>query len=418
MNDAVTEISGTDVSNAAETGFMHETSPQAAVIASGAAAIASSPGKGLVDRTMAWLRRRRWFVLFVILPSLLTAIYYLAFASDQYVSESRFIIKSPGQRPAQLSTLASLIQTTGFSAGQEQTNEVLDYLHSRSALVDLSKRMDVRAIYANRGADWLSRFPRPWSEDRFETLYKYFGGSVEAGMDSTTNIAVVKVRAFTSEDAFRINEGLLELSEEMVNRLSDRAQQHAVGEAQQRVQQAEARLRKARIAMSRYRNEEKLVDPEKQATGVLEISNKLIGEQAALQAQLDLMTRVAPANPAIPSIRTRIAAIQRAIDNQTGRAVGTTGAIAQKFPGYENNLVEQEFATQNYTVASAALEQARLEARNQQFYLERVSAPDRPDMPQLPHRIRMILSITAALTCLYFVGWMLVVGILEHAPED
>lgn len=44
---------------------------------------------------LAWLEKRRWFALFVILPTLLTAIYYGFIASDIYVSESRFVIKAP-----------------------------------------------------------------------------------------------------------------------------------------------------------------------------------------------------------------------------------------------------------------------------------------------------------------------------------
>ena len=79
-------------------------------------------------RLATWLRRRRWFVLFVVLPVALATVYYGFIASGQYVSQSRFVIKSPSQRQAQTSTLASLIQTTGLSSGQEQTNEILDYL--------------------------------------------------------------------------------------------------------------------------------------------------------------------------------------------------------------------------------------------------------------------------------------------------
>jgi capsular polysaccharide transport system permease protein len=418
MNDSVTVISKSGFAKVGEAVPVTPTE-QPAPETDIASAVDAGIGNVEVPSALTrYLRRRMWFILFVIVPTLLAAVYYSFIASDEYVSEARFTIKNPGQRSAQVTSLASLIQTTGLSSGQEQANEVLDYLHSRAALVDLSKRLDVRGMYASRGADFLSRFPRPWSKDRFETLYKYYLGMVDASMDTSTNIAVVKVRAFTPEDAYRINTGLLNLSEEMVNRLSDRAQHHAIAEAERRVKQAEARLRKARIAMSRYRNDEKLLDPAKQATGVLEISNHLVSEQAALQAQLDLMTRVAPANPAIPAIRNQIDAIGRAIASQDGRAVGTSGALAEKLPGYENVAVEQDFATQNYTVASAALEQARLEAQKQQFYLERVASPDKPDMAQLPRRFRMILTIAAAALCLYFVGWMLVVGILEHAPED
>ena len=44
------------------------------------------------------LYRRRWFFLFVALPTLLAVLYYGLIASDVYVSQSRFVIKAPGQK--------------------------------------------------------------------------------------------------------------------------------------------------------------------------------------------------------------------------------------------------------------------------------------------------------------------------------
>ena len=94
----------------------------------------------------SFLRRHRWFMLFVALPVALALLYYGLIASDQYISESRFVVKSPGQRGGQVSTLANLIQTTGLSRGQEETNTVLDYIRSRNALSDLQKKLDIKAL--------------------------------------------------------------------------------------------------------------------------------------------------------------------------------------------------------------------------------------------------------------------------------
>lgn len=368
--------------------------------------------------TMAKIKRHRWFAVFVILPVLIATFYYGFVASDVYVSESRFVIKSPGQRQTQLSTIANLIQTTGLSSGQEQTNEVIEYLRSRNALTDLSQAFKVEDAYRNAGADALSRFPQPFREDRFESFYRYFQGKVDARLEAQTGMAVLTVRAFRPEDAQKINAGLLDLSERMVNRLNDRAQTRAIVEAESRVTNAEDRVRKARLSLRQYRNSEALIDPAKQAVGVLDLSNKLVAEQASLKAQLEQIERVAPANPAIPALRNRIAAIGEQIAAQTGRAVGTRSGIASKMSGYENLEVEQEFATQALAAANTAREQARVESQKQQFYLERVVSPNKPDLALLPNRLRAILTIAAACLCLYVVGWMLIVGILEHAPED
>lgn len=366
----------------------------------------------------AWLKKRRWFLLLVILPTLLAALYYGLFASDIYVSESRFVIKSPDQKRSQMSTLANLVQTTGITAGQEQTNEVLTYVLSRDALTALGNDTNIRDRFSARDADFLSRFPRPFSDSSFESLFKYYGDMVSARFDTENGTAIIKVKAFTAQDAYLINLRLLELSEGLVNRLNARAQTKGIAEAQRQVELAAARTRAARIALTQYRNAQALIDPSKQAVGVLEISNTMIAQRAALQAQLDLMQRVAPNNPSIPALRNRINAISVQIGAQDSRVVGTGSGIASKMGGYENLLVEQEFATESMTAANTALVQARADAQRQQFYLERVVDPNMPDKPLLPKRLINVIIVAAAALCIYFILWMFMIGVLEHSSED
>lgn len=366
----------------------------------------------------AWLKKRRWFVACVILPTILAAIYYGLIASDVYISESRFVIKSPDQKRSQVSSLANLIQTTGLSGGQEQADEVLAYVQSRDALKALEKKPGFRTKFSGAHADFLARFPKPFASDSFESLYKYYGKMVDARLDTETGTAIITTKAFTARDAYDVNLHLLELSEALVNRLNARAQAKGILEAQRQVELATERAKAARAALAQYRNSRQLIDPSKQAVGVLEIANNMIAERAALQAQLDLMERATPQNPSIPALRSRIGAISAQIAAQDNRVVGTEDGIASKMGGYENLLVEQEFATQSVNVANAALVQARADAQRQQFYLERVVDPNFPDMPLLPRRFLNVLIVAAAAISLYFVAWMFIVGILEHAPED
>lgn len=369
-------------------------------------------------KKMSALTKNKWFLAFVVLPTFLAAIYYSLIASDQYVSESRFVVKSQGRQSPQISTLANLIQTTGLSIGQEQTNEVISYIRSRSALELLEKKVALRAKYQDPKADWLSRFPAPWRDDLFENLYRYYGGMVDAHSDSESGLAVLTVRAFSPEDAQLINRELLKSSEALVNKLNETARVTAVSEAERRVVEAQNRVRSARLAIAEYRNRNELLDPAKQASGVLEVVNLLIAERVSLQAQLDLMQRVAPRNPAIPALRERIQTIDRQITLQTGRAVGTNSGIASKLSAYEKLAMEQEFSAQMLTAAEASLEQARAEAQRQQFYLQLVVQPNKPDMPLYPRRVLSILTVAAVVLGLYMIGWMLIVGIIEHAPED
>jgi len=364
------------------------------------------------------VKRQRWMMLFVVLPSLLATIYFGLIASDVYVSEARFVIKSPDRKQTSSSSLANLIQTTGLSAGQEQTNQIIDYLRSRDALLELSKRVDVRASFNSPNADRLSRFPAPLADDTFENLYKFYGKMVDAKLDHDTNNAVLTVKSFNPGDAQRLNENLLELSEGLVNQLNARANARGISEAQKNLAEAEERVRRARVALGRYRNASELLDPESEGRGVLEVTNGLVMQRAALQAQLETISRAAPGNPVIPALRQQIAAVSAQIAGQTSRAVGGPSGLASKITGYDAVAVEHEFATQMLNAASARLAQARTDAEKQQFYLERIVEPNAPDQPLLPARLKQILTVIGASLCLYLVGWMLIVGILEHSPDD
>lgn len=362
--------------------------------------------------------RHPWFLLGVVLPVLLGALYYSTIATDEYESESRFVVKAPNQRASQVSNFANLIQATGLSAGQEQADQVMDFVRSRSALQKLSAEFPVKQVYSADRIDFLSAFPLPWQDDAFEDLFKYYQSKISISRDTNTGTVVLKVRAFSPKEAREINERLLSQSEALINELNARARGRAIEEAEGRVVEAEKRVAAARRAMAEYRTKVQLVDPLKQAAGVVEIVNRLTGERAALEAQLSTMQRLAPEHPSIPALLQRIASLTSEIKRQTSVVVGGANAISGKVPSYEALAQEQEFAAQLLVITRSSLEQARAESLKQQFYLERVVEPNEPDLPEYPHAWRSILTILGFTLSLYFIIWMFVVGILEHAPED
>jgi capsular polysaccharide transport system permease protein len=267
---------------------------------------------------------------------------------------------------------------------------VLDFVRSRDALANLQYKVDVRRRYAN-GGDVLSRFPSAFA-GILEDLYKYYSKMIDANINTQTGTAVIKVKAFTN-DAYQINQALLGMSEDMINRFNARAQERGIAEAEHQVAIATERARKITAQLTAYRNQSALIDPGKQAVGVIDIANQMVSQRAALQAQLEAMQRETPRNPAIPALILRVAAISRQIAKQNDQVVGGSSIIASKLGNYEDLLVAQKFANENLTVANAGLVQACADAQKQQFYLERVVEPNRPDAALLPHRLLSVLMV-------------------------
>ena len=71
----------------------------------------------LVSRLRAWADRRRWLVAIVGLPTLLAALYMYLLAADQYVSESRFMVRS--QAPVTNSLLGQMLGAAGGGSGED-----------------------------------------------------------------------------------------------------------------------------------------------------------------------------------------------------------------------------------------------------------------------------------------------------------
>jgi capsular polysaccharide transport system permease protein len=373
----------------------------------------------ILRNTGGKLARNPWFLVAVVLPVLFSAIYYFGIASDQYVSESRFAIRAPNQRAAQTTSFANLIQSTGLSSGQEQSNQLIDFIRSRSALQTLEKNLDVKKAYGSSRVDFLSRFPRFWEDNAFEDLFEFYKTKIDISRDNDTGLVVLRTIAFAPKDAAAINELLLSQSETLVNQLNENARTKAISEAESRVVDAQTRINAALRAVSDYRSQARLIEPLKEATGVVEIANRLIVERATLEAQLSTVRQVTPDHPSILVLREQIASLTREIERQNARLVGGgTNTISRKLPDYEALVLEQELASQLLVLSQTSLEQARTEALKQQFYLERVVEPNVPDLPEYPKPFKTVLTVLGFALCLYFIFWMLIVGILEHAPED
>src|SRR5579859_3983529 len=105
-----------------------------------------------------WLKKHLMLVLTVIAPTLLASVYYGLIASDVYLSESRFVVRSPDQH-GQGGIVNQLLQGTGLSRAQDDTYSVHDYILSRDALRELDARLGVRKSFTSHTIDFIDRFP-------------------------------------------------------------------------------------------------------------------------------------------------------------------------------------------------------------------------------------------------------------------
>ena len=110
------------------------------------------------------------------MPTLLAAIYFGLIASDVYISESRFVVRSPERQTS--STLGMFLKSTGFSRSQDDSYTVQDFILSRDALQVLDDKLNFREVFSSPTVDIFSRFAGLDWDDSFEALHLYYQGSV------------------------------------------------------------------------------------------------------------------------------------------------------------------------------------------------------------------------------------------------
>ncbi|ANH73286.1 chain length determinant family protein [Ralstonia insidiosa] len=362
-----------------------------------------------------WLRLKRVNRLFlgtVVVPTVLASVYFGFIASDIYVSESRFVVRSP-QRQSQSGSLSALLQGTGFSRAQDDTYPVIDYIESRDALKELNQGNYILDAYGNRG-DLLSRFLRQF-DDSFESLWKYYNKRVVAvEFDTTSAITTLQVRSFTSQDAVKINESLLELSEHLINRMNERAAKDMVQFARGEVETATSKAKDAAAALAAYRKSNTVFDPERQSALQLQQVTTLQAQLFSAQTQLSQLQAIAPQNPQIPVLKTNIAAVEKQIQEATGGVTGGKGSLSDKAANYTRLQLDSQFADKQLASAMTALESARAEAQRKQLYLERLVQPNQPDVAIEPRRLKRIFEVFALGMIAWGVLSLLVTGVREH----
>ncbi len=352
------------------------------------------------------------FLFTVIIPTMLSILYFGMIASDVYISESRFVVRSP-DKPAK-SGLGMLLNTAGFANASDEIRAAQGYIQSRDALRALNVDGLAQRSWGNAQISIFNRFNPFGLSGSFEELFIYYGKKIGAEFDTDTGITALTVRAFSARDAQAMNLRLLEQAEALVNQLNERGQGDLIRFAGREVDEAKEEARKAALELASYRNRAGVIDPERQATVQLQMISKLQDELIGARMQLLQLSSIAAQNPQIPLLKVRIAGLQRAVDEQLGMVAGNSSSLSATAAQYQRLQLQREFADRQLAGALSALQDARNEARRQRAYVERIAQPSMPDDAMEPRRLRGIIATFIVGLVAWGILSMLLAGVREH----
>ena len=368
----------------------------------------------------------------VIVPLVVLAIYLFGFAAPQYQAEFRFSVTEvqtpnsggsttpdPAAGPGGMMAMASAaLGGGGVHSGSQQNYVVIDYIKSRQVIEELSKRMSLEEIYSRPAIDWWMRFDPEKSRER---LLDYWSSMVTTTYDPMTGLAKVEVVAFTPQDAYKIAEALVELSEALVNDISGRSRADAVRFAENEVARARAELEQRRADLAAFRVKEGVIDPTPGAvTTNIQVGAALQTTLAQLQADFATLKQqnIDERSPASQSVLARINATKQqlqGVEREVANDRVGRDTLARVVAQYDRFEVERQYAQSTVLTALQTLDRARTNAAAQHLYLTPYVRPAMPTSAAGPAIAKTMTLACLGLFGLWLVGILLVRSIRQSA---
>ena len=404
-----------------------------------AVALAPAPSTEVALRdTSVELQPKRGFgvvgwslALFVLIPFFASGIYLFGFASDQYVAETRFMVRqaepllgggldglNSGDNKkggSESGGMAMPSLTGAVKLGGEDAEIVASYIHSRAIIDDISRTVDVRAMFQRPEADFWARLKQDASA---EDLAKYWNRMVMVTIEATSGIVTVKVAAFRREDSLQLAQAIIKSSETLVNALSLKVRADMMQTAEDEMRRSEGEVRFALANLTGFRNSSRVLDPEQSAEANGKLLIELMTAKIEAEGQVFVAERVqGPNAPGMATLRDKLTSINSHIDQIKDEMAGSkrmSTNMAATVAQFETLELKKQFAEVMYKFASSGVERARIASERQQVYLEVFQRPSLPQDYTYPERWADLLLITCGFLMLWICGATIGASIVDH----
>jgi capsular polysaccharide transport system permease protein len=332
------------------------------------------------------------FVLLIVIPNIVSLLYFGWLASDQYVSEAKFTVSS-GLIP-KMDGMGSVTGVPSIIIIQD-TQVVTDYIHSRPIVEQLERLIGLRDHYSDSSIDWWARFRR---DKPIEKFVDYWKGMASTSITLPSGIVTLHVRAFTPNDTKRIADTVIKLSEDLINDLNNRMWRDTVQAAERDMQESGKLLIKARLQMENVRNTEAVLEVGQTSKALSSLVSGLEADLLKVEQEYNTQLRyVSEQAPQMRVLQSRIVAIKRQLKDvqaqitaekeaTTTPASGGDRTLSEKMTKYAQAQLEEKIAEKRYALSAAAVEAARMLSERRFLYLHQAVAPALPEDAEYPKR--------------------------------
>ena len=354
------------------------------------------------------------FVVCVVLPGASAAFYMYAVAADQYVSRVGFTVRREETSSA-FDLLGGLGNLSGSSSSD--TDILYEFLQSQKLVSDMDRDVDLRKIWSRAEGDPVFRLPQDAS---IEDLVSYWNSMVQLSYGVGSGLLEVEVRAFEPAEATLITQTLFTKSSEMINELSDIAREDTIRYARDELDTSLDRLKHARETLTRFRNENQMINPDIDLQSQAGLMSTLQAQMAETLIEIDLLSDGARVgDPRIQQAARRLEVIEKRLAEERqklgfGGQAGNDRVLADIVGEYERLAVDREFAERAYITALSSYDAAQAEARRKSRYLAAYMEPTLAETAEYPRRATLSMLITLFVFLAWAIGALVIYSVKDR----
>lgn len=350
--------------------------------------------------------------MIVVVPVAALAFYLWFVAANQFASTVGFSVRKEEVGSA-VEILGGITELSGSSSSD--TDILYEYIQSQKMVSLLDEKLDLRSLWSKPEYDPVFAYD---ADGTIEDLIKYWERMVRIYYDSGSGLIEVRVLAFDAADAQAIAEGIFAESSDMINELSAVAREDAVRYARDELETAVERLKSAREAITRFRNDNRIVDPSVDLATQAGLLGTLQTQLAEALIDLDLLLATSQsADPRVVQAERRVEVIERRIEEER-RKRGISGGSEETFSTlvgeYERLIVDREFAEQTYVSSLATRDASLAEARRQSRYLAAHIRPTLAERSLYPQRVTVLGLFALFMFMAWAIGTLVVYSLKDR----
>ena len=338
------------------------------------------------------------FAAFVLVPTIIAAIYWWGVAADRYVVEIRYSVRGGATMPS--ADGGGVLDGAGALVFAGDSFILEDFVRSSAMVEALETRLPLRDILGRDGDDPVRRYDRGAS---IETLLDFWTAAVDPYFDATTGITTVTISLFEPEDALAVGRALVTEARALIDGLSAEARRRMLRYVEGEFERAASDLDAARAAIAQFRSVNQIISPEDEADVGSSIIAELSQTLTTRRVELRTLRDRTPGSPRIGVLEDEIDALEAQILSELNQR-GDGAGLPERLKSFEELQSDFEIARDTFVNTLRLRQQAEAYATLGEAELVVFVPPRAPTEPTRPLRWLETLKVFGVALAVWMMG--------------